>query len=176
LERIGIQVPATEREAYIHCWSAIGSVMGVQPDLLPDSVSEAQALEAKILERQARTSEAGKILTTALLQFATELMPWDGLKTTPQGLIQLFLGHEQAQLLGLTPNYGCLTWLIPEVLAAFFRTGERLEDRSPEWLRGLIDRLSHETMQAMFRFFDEYKNRRFYVPPALRQAWGIRVD
>lgn len=173
LERMGIALSEAEREAYVHCWSAIGQVMGVREGLLPQEVAEAQQLEQAILARQERPSQAGQTLTSALLQFGQSVMPREELKVTPQGLLQFFSGPERAQLLGVAPNYGCISWLIPEVLAALFRSGERLEDRSSEALNKLFDRLSIATMQAMFRFFDEYKNRHFYLPPGLRDAWGL---
>jgi hypothetical protein len=173
LERIGIVLSPEEREAYVHCWSAIGQVMGVQDALLPQHVQEAQQLEQAILARQEKPSTAGQTLTSALLQFGQSVMPREELKVTPQGLLQFFSGPDRAQLLGVMPNYGCISWLIPEVLAALFRSGERLEDRSSEGLNKLFNRLSLATMRAMFRFFDEYKNRHFYVPPSLRDVWGI---
>jgi hypothetical protein len=173
LARFGIQLSPAEEEAFVHTWRAIGALLGLDEDLLPVSPLVARQLEAAILARYTEPTEAGRILTEALIHFGEEHMPHESLKVAPRALIQYALGPDRARLLGIQPNYGCLAWLLPEVLAAYFRTGERLEDRSSEGLRQLLDQLSRLLTQGMYRYFDQYKQRSFHVPASLQQAWRI---
>lgn len=173
LAKLGVPVSPEEADAFVHTWSAIGHVLGLDDDLLPHGPAVAREMEFVILERQSRASEAGRTLTDALLRFAEKMMPHESLAVAPAGLLRYCLGTERARLLGVTPNYGCIAWLVPEVLAAYFRTGERLEDKSPEGLRQLMDQASCLLTQGMFRYFDHYKNRPFQVPASFQRAWDI---
>jgi hypothetical protein len=176
LARFGVQLSPQEEEAFVHTWRAIGAVLGLDDDLLPDSPLAARELERAILNRYTRPTEAGQILTEALLQFAEARMPHETLQVAPRALIQYTLGPERAALLGIQPNYGCLAWLIPEALAAYFRTGERLEDRSAAWLSQLLDQLSRLLTRGMYQYFDRFKQRNFSVPKAFRDAWEVKSD
>ena len=60
---------------------------------------------------------------------------------------------------------------VAEMLAHFFRKGERLEDKSSPARRQLLDRLSVLTVRAMVGYFDRYKQRSFVLPDSLRRAW-----
>ena len=173
LERMGIQVSNEQKEAYVHTWSAVGEMLGIVPELLPDSVAEARGLENAILERQSDTSLAGQTLTSALVQFAQERLKSRLLQTAPESLIRYFAGEKMATDLGLTHMPGCLSGLVPELLASLFRKGERLEDRSQPALQLLFDQLSKVTMKAMFEYFDNYKQRTFVVHPELQRQWDI---
>ncbi|MEL7251102.1 MAG: hypothetical protein AAFO03_21930 [Bacteroidota bacterium] len=91
LERIRVQVPEEQKEAYVHVWSAVGEMLGI----------------------------------------------------------------------------------VPGLLAGFFRKGERLEERSQPALQLLFDELSKVTMKAMFKYFDNYKQRTFVLHPELQRKWSL---
>lgn len=173
--QFGIELTDEQREAYLHAWKAVGLNLGVMPELLPADHAEGVALLNKILDRHAAESEAGKLLTEALLDFSREHFPQKELRQTPESLIRYFLGPERAQMLGIQPNYGCLAWLIPEVLRSAFSLGERLEDKAGEPLRLLLDRLSRRTTLAMVNYFNVYKGRPFSIPEQVKEAWfGVK--
>ena len=173
LERMGVPVADEQKEAYVHVWSAVGEMLGIVPGLLPDSVAAARALERAILERQSGPSLAGQTLTSALVQFAQERLNSRVLQTAPESLIRYFAGEKMATDLGLTNLPGCLSGLVPEILASLFRKGERLEDLSQPALQLLFDQLSKVTMKAMFKYFDNYKQRTFVVHPELQRKWSL---
>lgn len=68
LEQLG--VPLSERDAadYLHFWAVVGEMMGVRPELLPESVAEARELTAAIFRRQHGPSHEGKALMAAVLR------------------------------------------------------------------------------------------------------------
>ncbi|RME98588.1 MAG: hypothetical protein D6772_08835, partial [Bacteroidetes bacterium] len=135
--------------------------------------AQARQLESRILSRQARNSEAGHLLASALIDFSERTIPWPQAQVSPLGLIQFFGGPERLQHLRLQPNYGCIAWLVPEFMSAYFRQAERWEGQSPQLLQPLLTQLSQRTMEAMVGFFDTYKAQPFQVPVSLRQAWGL---
>lgn len=173
LAQFGVQEDEALQEAYVHTWAAIAALLGVDEDLLPKDLSDARFLLEKILQRQAAESEAGKTLTKALSAFLKETVPSEKLNNVPGTLIRYFIGAERAPMLGIIPAGGCLTALVPDFLATFFRLGERLEAKLDEPLRPLLEQLSQKTMQKMVAFFDEYKGRNFAVPEVLERAWNV---
>lgn len=171
LARFGVEVSKEQQEAYIHVWAAIGEMLGLVPELLPSNVADARKLERAILEHQSGPSLAGQTLTSALVQFGQKTLKLPQLQLAPESLIRYLSGEQISEHLGLTHLPGCLSGLIPEVLAAFFRKGERLEDRSRPALRLLFDELSRLSMRAMVGYFDNYKQRGFVLPAEFSRRW-----
>jgi len=173
LAQFGIREDEKRIDAYVHTWAAIGAVLGLEEDLLPNDVADARFLLERVLQRQAAESKAGTILTLALLEFAKETLPSEKLNDSPTALIHYLIGAERAAMLGIKPNWGCLTSLVPDFLKIIFGLGERLEDKFDEPMRPLLDHLAQRTMEKMVEFFDEYKGRHFTVPATYERAWSL---
>jgi hypothetical protein len=171
LGQFGIAEDPQKMEAYMHTWCAVGSLLGVDEDLLPESLAEGQALMEKILDRQSAASEAGRQLAKALVEFARETLPSERLDDAPVYLIRKLIGRKRAEMLNIHVEYGCLGITVPLMLRKWFTTGERLEDRIDGPLRVLVDRLSEETVRAMVGYFDQTKNRKFTIPPEMYKRW-----
>ncbi|MEZ5041912.1 MAG: oxygenase MpaB family protein [Saprospiraceae bacterium] len=171
LAGFGIQEPEDTLEAYLHTWTGIGFLLGIDPDLLPATLAQARHLQEKILRRQEGASEAGQLLTQALLQFAHDTLP-RRLDATPELLIQHLIGRERAQLLGVAPPFGCLSIALPDAIATLLKLGEKLEDKiAGEPLGQFIDHLSRKTVLAMVNFFNVYKGSHFSLSAQLKEAW-----
>jgi hypothetical protein len=171
LEQFQVEESTERIEAYQHTWAAIGSLMGIDGDLLPASVADARFLMEKILTRQAAPSEAGATLADALVKFGQETLPSEKLDNAPSMLIQHLLGAERSRMLGVYAPVGCLSFALPAFLWAWFRGGERLEDRIQEPLQIFIDLLSQKMVGVMVGYFDRYKGRNFELPQAFQAAW-----
>lgn len=101
LRNLGRTVSASESMSYIRYWNVIGRLLGVRPELLPDSAKAANLLERKIRKRQFKSSEAGIALTSSLLNYferATRGTELDG-KSRP--FVQFLLGDSISELLGV---------------------------------------------------------------------------
>lgn len=167
-------VPESEERlaAYLYTWNAIGTVLGIQTELLPDDLPSARQLLNIILDRQEQESEAGKLLTRALIDFAEKTLPAD-FERAPQLLMQHMIGHRRAAMLGISTQTGCLGSLLPEFIRTYFRMGERLEDKLKEPLQVFVQHLARRTAQAMVNYFDKFKGRNFSIPQPLEQVWQI---
>ncbi|PHN03670.1 oxygenase MpaB family protein [Flavilitoribacter nigricans] len=168
-------VPESEErlKAYLFTWNYIGELLGVDVDLLPTDLEDARDLLRTIMKRQAAASEAGQLLVKALIEFTKTNLPTD-FERTPELLMIHMIGREQAALLGVTTETGCLGALIPEFIKAYFNWGERLEDKLQGPLHLFIQHLARRTTQAMVNYFDKYKGRNFEIPESLQRAWAIR--
>ncbi|TNE50956.1 MAG: DUF2236 domain-containing protein [Bacteroidetes bacterium] len=170
LDTFQIKEEPARLEAYLHTWTAIGHVLGIDVDLLPKNRLEARALMEYILLRQSAPSEDGKLLMQALIRFAHAITP-EEFHNIPALLTRHLIGPDRAAMLGVAPPVGCLGLALPHFIRVAFNLGERLEDRVQQPLRVFLDMLSQQVMQRMVRYFDEYKQRNFEIPKGLREVW-----
>ena len=160
---IGIEEPLSHQEAFLHCWNVIGHLLGLESAFLPPDIASARKLLNTIQERQSAASPEGQQLTQALITFAEQTLPSKHFKSAPRVLIPFLIGEEQAKLLAVNSNTGCLMPLLPDVLSSLFQWGEKLEDRS-EPMRLIMDKLSKELVKKMVDYFNEEKGVHFRVP------------
>lgn len=171
LVRIGIHESDERLHAYLHSWCAIGELLGINRDLLPETLEEAQHLLDKILERQSGSSAAGKLLAKALVQFSRETFPKDRLDDAPVYIIRSLIGRERADMLEIYPKYSILGITVPLFLRKLFNLTERLEDKIDGPVRMVIDRVSDKMVRAMVGYFDNYKQRKFSISEEMKNRW-----
>lgn len=171
LQQIGIEESNDMLDAYLHTWCAIGEVLGINKDLLPKNLDEAQQLIDKVLERQSGPSDAGKLLAKALVQFSRKTFPRDRLDDAPVYIIRSLIGRERANMLDIYPEYSILGIAVPLFLQRLFRLTERLEDKIDGPVRFVIDRISEKMVHAMVGYFDNYKQRKFTISDQMRSRW-----
>lgn len=169
-----LSVPIDERmsQAFFERWRAIGMLLGVNPDLIPKDIEDGRLLTKRILKRVSGSSEDGKILTTALIQFSKNSIPGKIFDVTPESLIYFFNGKELAEHLGVSKHPGCLGVGIPAVLAKAFSSIERLEDKSDR-IEYVSYKLSRKLISALVKYFDTYRQRKFSLPEEFKLAWKI---
>jgi hypothetical protein len=99
-DRTGIVYTEDEANDYLHAWSVIGFHLGVRPDLLPLTRAQTSELMPIVRRRQFGPSEAGRMLTEALLDEAHRLTP-PGLRGLPATTLRFYVGDEAADILGV---------------------------------------------------------------------------
>ena len=172
LRKIKVEEDQERQEAFFHTWMAIGSLLGIDRDLLPNRLSDGYQLYHRILHRQSKPSEEGKLLTNALIRFSEEVIPGKALDDTPEAMVYFLAGPEIAQNVGLKKMPGCLSWLGPSIMQFVFRLAERLEEKSDQWKRR-IDRYALRLTQAMLAHFNDYKGTNFSINDQLLKEWEI---
>lgn len=167
-----LQITDVEAEAYLHAWKVIGHTMGIEPALLPDNVKQGKELLYKILNRQKGSSEAGSILTQALINFAEDLIPGMLFDNAPEIMIRHLNGKEISEMLGVKPRLGCLFIGLPKFLKKWLKLIETLEDIS-EPIELLMAKMSKQMAERFVKYFDEYKGSAYRIQPRVRNRWGI---
>ena len=89
-----------EQQAYLETWLAVGLLLGIEPQLLPDTVAEARATTELIERRQVAESPQGREMTAALLGMMQSNMPHP-FKSMPGCLIREFVPANVATFLGI---------------------------------------------------------------------------
>ena len=103
LRRMGARISTEDADSYVHAWSAIGRLLGIDEALLAGTEQEALALAARIGGRQFRATTEGKLLACQLMKAVATLFPLRGYANS---LTHFFLqdtafGENVAQLLDL---------------------------------------------------------------------------
>jgi len=103
LRRMGARLAPRDADSYVHTWSAIGRLLGVDEALLPTVEVDAMQLAERIGRRQFRATVEGRLLTEQLLQATATLFPVRGYATN---LTHFFLedtafGDHVAEVLAL---------------------------------------------------------------------------
>lgn len=172
LGKLGIRLPAADRDAWIDAWNLIGRLLGADPRVLPADDAEARALTALIRERQIAASPEGQQLTAALVRGLDGRLP-RGLSGASASLIRYFLesdpfrGEDVASLLGVP--HANWTRLLPPVLALGARLGGGVVKRTP-LLALATEAASRRLIHALLA--PTGGAARFAIPEELAARWG----
>ncbi|MCC5944515.1 MAG: DUF2236 domain-containing protein [Bernardetiaceae bacterium] len=170
LEQIGIALTPDEKEAYYHVWRLIGTVMGVEPELIPDTYQGGSTLGHAILNHQKRESEAGRVLTKACIDFLEHITPGTAFDFYPQILVRYLLGDEVADIIGIKKFPDRFERLLQNMTIAIFGRVDKVMNRD-----GLIAKLAKafntKLLEGMINYFNHDKQINFYIPPSLQEDW-----
>lgn len=100
LVRLGVDLPARDRDDFFHIWCVIGHLLGVDARLMPRGFAEGQALMDMIWTRRWAPSEAGKILTKALIDSMRDAVG-PALAGAPPSLIRHLCGAALSDMLAV---------------------------------------------------------------------------
>lgn len=173
LGKLGIRVEPREAEAYVHTWNVAGHLMGIRGELLPRGVAEAEELLSIIMRRQAGPCDAGRAMTSALIEMIEDQTPgtlFDGLPAT---MIRHLAGEHTADLLGV-PRTDWTKKLVLRSLRVVFGVGEEVKDRGLI-LGRVAERYGAEFLEG-FAWLARGGNRDpFRIPAELREQWQLRA-
>lgn len=168
-DRTGVDYAPADAEAYLHVWSLAGHHLGIRPDLLPLRRDRARRLMAATRRRQYGPSEAGQVLTAALLDQGRRLAP-PGLRGLPASTLRWYVGDEVADLLRVPP--ADWTRVVFGPLARLTRVVS-LERAHRRLLRGFSDRVGYGLLELMVRAERRGGRARFEVPTELADRWSV---
>jgi hypothetical protein len=170
LEKLGVTLSDSDREAYLHLWLVAGHLLGIRQDLLPPHFDSAQALAAAVARRQFGPCPEGKDMTRALVQMMANVLPGDVFRNVAPLLIRYFLGKEWAAWLGIEED------AFVQILSAPLRflgveSSQLLKDSAG--LSRLAERVGHLLIESIV-YIERGGNRpSFSIPMQLRQQWGV---
>jgi hypothetical protein len=174
LDKLQINITQEEKDAYLHTWSVAGHFLGIRDELLFHTEAEARALAAAITRRQFRTSESGRQLTKALVEYVESVCPTPLFEGLPSALIRFFLGDDIADLLAVRQTH--LASYLVRPLRAACRIGDTAGRTNHEFA-GVFDRFSRGMLWALLLAERKGKHVSFRIPRSLRDsptfpAWG----
>jgi hypothetical protein len=103
LATLGVDLPTQDRDDFFHIWNVIGHLMGVDERLMPRDFDDGEAMTDKIMRRHWAPSEAGRVITKALLDYMQNMLPGPALDGAPPTLIRYLAGDNVADILAVPP-------------------------------------------------------------------------
>lgn len=101
LRKLGVYTQEVHEADFLHFWSVVGALLGLENELLPQNLREAYHLDRTIFLRQFKPSEAGIGLTKALTKVLQQQAPQPALRNFPLAQMRFLLGKEVADLLSV---------------------------------------------------------------------------
>lgn len=101
LEKLGVKVESREAEAYLHAWKVVGHILGIRAEMLPENVADAEDLMSAIRRRQFAPSDAGRQMTSALIEMLEDQVPGTIFKGMPATMIRHLLGDNTSDIIGV---------------------------------------------------------------------------
>jgi hypothetical protein len=170
LERLDVALPADAREAYLHAWNVVGSLLGIERELLPDCDLEAARLKVTIEARQLAPCPEGRAMTRSLLAYLDESLNPPGITGIPAALVRHFLGDRIADVLAVEAPTASALALHPIRIGASLLT--RALGRSA-WLSRAPDVLGRRLLERLVRGEHGEDRASFRVPETLERRWGL---
>ncbi|MGB8387041.1 oxygenase MpaB family protein [Mycobacterium sp.] len=178
MDRLGVPVPAEDKDAYLHLWNVIGHQLGVCDELLVSDVAKANALIDLIRRRQFKASPEGQDMTRALLVLLDQLTPTHEFDETIPPLIRHLIGDETADLL-LVPqsNRGGLIRRLEEITNCFYvhifgRGGKRDSERY-KFVSAIVRPFARDLLRGMFDLERGGERAPFALPDHLVRSWEL---
>ncbi|HLP88097.1 MAG TPA: oxygenase MpaB family protein [Nostocaceae cyanobacterium] len=172
LTKMGMDFTEQEEAAFFHCWRVIGSIMGIQEEMLPQDVEDGKALWDAILTRHAAPSDVGQELTAALVDYMKERVPgqmFDGIVTT---LIRELCEQRVVDAIGIERANWTRFFLRP--LRWIFGATDEMQDRSKVAAR-LSGAFSRRLIEGLHYIEREGQKTEFSIPKNLQDSWGLNL-
>lgn len=182
LRRLGATFRPKEAEDYYYRWRAIGVLLGIRPEIIPEDLAAARALCRQVQRRHYGPSKEGQVLTAALIRMMQEVVPGpvdDPL--VPAMMRHMLAGEEMdvADLLGVPVIggvYGEVAAALMSSLSRIYRGVDgAVVDQSPQ-LKGLIGKFARTFLHALLSFHRGPERLRFTLPPSLAEKWKINDE
>jgi len=167
VEKMNIEVQPEEKEAYLHTWTVIGHLLGIQSKMFPDNMQDAQWLWDKIAERNFMRTDAGLLLGQAHLTFLKKVIPGDLFDGIAISLMRYLMGRKVTEKYLGYPKPGWTSLLIG-VLRFAFGLKERLIDSS-RTLQQIAEEDSIRLMEGLDELWLTDDSKPFRIPPSLTQ-------
>ena len=177
LEQLGVTLHPDDANGYLQTWSAIGRLMGVDDDLIPETMAEAEDLTRKIRQRQIAGSPEGIALTHALIDGYAEWL--DGIPdSAPASMIHFFLDddvlmHQNVAAMLDVPR---ARWfhLLPRLLIDFSRAFSFLMGSGPVKAR-VMRWLSRHVVAGLMNASSDARYATFSIPDHLHDDWKLPI-
>lgn len=172
LKMVGVDLTEEEKLAYLHAWNVVGHLIGVDDGLIAHTVADAEELFTTIFDRQKGPSEDGSDLTKSLIDYMDSKFPLDVMNAIPPFMLEKLCGPEIAKMLNVKSDSSLSLKLMLEAMRFAGEITEKLDQDSVVF-REITAFLGHALLQELVNVFNEEKQIHFYIPPSLRNDWGL---
>jgi hypothetical protein len=171
LDRYGADYTDADKEAYLHAWSVVGYLLGLDPELLPVQLHDAGEMSVVIRRRDVHANADAKVLGTALRDAMEASIPIPMLRWLPSYMIHWSAGPEVARHNGISTRQQVM-WPFSVLAATTHLVG--LEARHVPVLRTFAREFGY-TLLASFVNSGRGERPPFSLPRRLEHATRRRA-
>lgn len=102
LVKSGVPLSDAEKDAYLHLWKVVGYILGVHPDLMPESYADGVDMMDTWMQLYHAPTEGGRLLTRVLIEFTQQHLLV--LPTLVTDSMRFWVGKHTADMLAV-PRY-----------------------------------------------------------------------
>ncbi|WP_433247186.1 oxygenase MpaB family protein [Streptosporangium sp. CA-135522] len=168
MRRLGITVTDQEAEDYYYVWRVAGAMLGIRPEIAPETLAEAREVNALLVERHLGSSPEGIELTRDLLAFYEEMIPGKAFDGIVPAMVRQVVGPEIADALQV-PNPRFWT-RFTTAGSRLMRRLERVEDDNRA-ARAVLDKAAHLLLTGSVRTLADGQRVTLDIPERLWQGW-----
>lgn len=168
MRRIGISVTEDEAAAYYHVWRVAGALLGIPAEAMPESLAEARALNASLVEASYAPSPEGVELTRNLLDLYERMVPGKAFDGVIAAMIRQTVNPEVADWMGVPHSRGWTTAV--RTGTRLMRVLERSEDDNTI-ARTILDKAGALLLGGSVRTLTNGQPTTLDIPTDLREKW-----
>lgn len=168
MRRIGISVTEREAEDYYYVWRVTGAMLGIPAATMPETLADARALNAELVEAAYGPSPEGIELTRNLLRLYEDMIPGKAFDGVAAAVVRQVVTTEVADWLEVPRSRG---WT--RVVGAgtrLMRLLERSEDRS-RTATAVLDKAGSLLLGGSVRTLTDGQSTTLNIPADLREKW-----
>ncbi|MFE6623966.1 oxygenase MpaB family protein [Streptomyces sp. NPDC057740] len=169
LHRLNIHMSTEGAEAYFYAWRVVGAMLGVDQDVVPETLEDARQFLDLYMIRHMGPSEEGAHLTRQLIDLYEEVVPGTFFDPLVSALIRYLIGDTSADWLRVPRTaWDNVAKVVPTLLGVL----EGIEDRSPfgAWA---LDRLGHLTTILELSSLTRGRVMHYAIPEQLKKDFGV---
>src|SRR4051812_2318049 len=168
MRRIGISVTAREAEDYYYVWRVTGAMLGIPAGAMPETLAEAQTLNAELVEATYGPSDEGIELTRNLLDLYEDMIPGKAFDGVAAAVVRQVVTPQVADWLEVPRARG---WSRAVGAGArLMRVLERAEDRS-RLATAVLDKAGSLLLGGSVRTLTNGQPTALTIPAGLREKW-----
>lgn len=173
LDRLNINLTLKEKDALVHYWAIVGSVIGVEEAINPRDYRSGLKYYEDILFRQANKCLEGEQLLRALSDFITATFNAKWTPDLSDYMIRYLIGNDfYSNIIGLNEPKGILQ-------KTTFNNAVRIikglnKRRNKPLVNRLIKPANKFFAESILEYFDSEFDLKLDIPEELRISWGIK--
>jgi len=161
-----------DADAYFHCWSCIGHVMGVDARLMPATIDDSRELWDRIVERNWAPSPEGRAMTSALVGAMERAVPGTIFDGFPSYLVRHLGGDDLGDILGVRKRGW--TSVLSTPLRLFARGTDLFGDANRAF-ESVAAHFSTQLLEAVGWVARSGERAPFDIPQELAERWNVRT-
>lgn len=172
MRRIGISVTEQEAADYYYVWRVTGALLGIKLDAMPETLAEAEHLNATLVRASYAPSPEGIRLTRGLLDLYQDLVPGKAFDGAVPAMVRQVVDADVADWLQVPKSSGWTRAV--RTAGRAMRWLERREDDNRA-ARAVLDKAGKLLLTGSVRTLTDGQSTTLTIPQDLRGHWNVPI-